>query len=91
MESSLPPADEQTVRAHIDEVRALAGRYGITDLRFASPGRLVGHVAADRDLFDVFGFQREAGALLGAGVEVFSDAVLDNEHVSPDLAAARSL
>lgn len=88
---SPPPVDERTVQTRADEVRALAARHGITELRFASPGRLVGHVASDRDLFDVFAFQREAGQLLGADVELFSDAVVDKDHVSPDLAAARPL
>jgi hypothetical protein len=36
---------------------AWSARHGITDLAYASPGRLRGHVADDRDLFDVFEFQ----------------------------------
>lgn len=90
-EPSLPPADEATVRARLRKLRTLAAEHGIADLRFASPGRLVGHVADDRDLFDVFAFQREAQRLLGADVELFSDAVSSQEHASPDLAAARPL
>lgn len=86
-----PPADERTVQAHLDEIRAVARSHGITKLRFASPGRLVGHVAADQDLFDVFAFQREARQPLGADVELFSDAVVDKNHANPDLAAARPL
>lgn len=85
------PADEATVRAHADELIALARRHGIGRLRYASPGRIVGHIAADRDLFDVFAFERAAHGLLGAEIEVFSDAVLTKEHVSPDLVAAREL
>lgn len=77
---SLPPADEAAVRAHLAELRSLAAGHGIVDLRFASPGRLVGHVADDRDLFDVFAFQRGAQRLLGAKVELFSDAVLMHAH-----------
>lgn len=55
---------------------------GISELRYASPGRLLGRVAPDRHLFDVFAFQREASQLLGAEVELFSEAVLNHEHVS---------
>jgi len=42
-------------------------------LAFASPGRLRGHVADDRDLFDMFEFQRAATSLLGAEIALYSD------------------
>jgi hypothetical protein len=87
----LPPASEQQVRSHADELVGLAVRHGITGLAFASPGRLRGHVADDRDLFDVFEFQRAAADLLGAEVTVYSDGALRNQHVSPDLIAATPL
>jgi hypothetical protein len=90
-EQALPPVEERTLRAHRGEVHALAAQYGITDLRFASPGRLVGQVAADRDLFDVFAFQRAAEQLLGGEVELFSAAVVRTENASPDLAGAQVL
>ncbi|MGH3097523.1 MAG: hypothetical protein ACRDMV_16190 [Streptosporangiales bacterium] len=88
---ALTAADERRLRAHAVELRALGERHGISELRYASPGRLLGRVAPDRDLFDVFAFQREASHLLGAEIELFSEAVLNHEHVSPDLAAARKL
>jgi hypothetical protein len=56
----LPPAAEQQVRSHACQLVSLAARHGITDRAFASPGRLRGHVADDRDLFDMFEFQRAA-------------------------------
>jgi hypothetical protein len=87
----LPPATEQQVRSHAARLVELAARYGITDLAFASPGRLRGHVANDRDLFDMFEFQRAASDVLGAEVTLYSDGALHNEHVSPDLAAATPL
>jgi hypothetical protein len=87
----LPPATEQQVRAHASELIELAAMHGITGLAFASPGRLRGHVAADRDLFDMFEFQRGATDLLGAEVVLYSDGALRNEHVSPDLATATPL
>lgn len=82
---------EQQVCSHAAELIELAARHGITGLAFASPGRLRGHVADDRDLFDVFEFQRTAADLLGAEVTVYSDGALRNEHVSPDLIAAAPL
>lgn len=90
-ETSALGLSEAVVRAKAARLNHIAHRHGIDTLRFASPGRLVGHVAEDRDLFDVFAFQREAGELLGGDVELFSDAVIDHDHVSPDLAAARAL
>lgn len=87
----LPPADEATVRRHRDELWNLAARHGISDLRFASPGRLVGSVAEDRDALDTADFEIAARALLGAEVGLFSDRVLTKPNVSPDLVAARPL
>jgi hypothetical protein len=87
----LPPATEQQVRSHAAELIGLAARHGITDLAFASLGRLRGHIAEDRDLFDMFEFQRAAAGLLGAEVALYSDGALTNEHVSTDLAAAAPL
>jgi len=87
----LPPASEQQVRSRSAELLRLAAEHGITELAFASPGRLRGHLGDDRDLFDMFEFQRAATSMLGAEVLVFSDGVLDNEHVSPDLTTASSL
>ena len=87
----LPPATEQQVRSRGAQLVELAARHGITDLAFASPGRLRGHVADDRDLFDMFEFQRAATSLLGAEITMYSDGSLRNDHVSPDLAAATPL
>jgi hypothetical protein len=87
----LPPATEQQVRSHAAQLVTLAARHGITQLAYASPGRLRGHVAADRDLFDMFEFQRAAATLVGADIALYSDGVLGNDHVSPDLATATAL
>jgi hypothetical protein len=90
-EASLPPASEAAVRAYGEELQALAAEHGIADLRFASAGRLVGHVAEDRDTFDVIDFEIAAMELLAAEVMLFSDGVLGNRNVSPDLVAATPL
>lgn len=84
-------ADETLVRAHLAELISLADRFGITELRFASPGRLVGRVADDRDALDMAEFDVAACELLGADVQIFSDRVLSKSNVSPDLVAARPL
>jgi hypothetical protein len=91
LEPDPPLAEERLVRAHAGELRDLATRYGIAELRFASAGRLVGRVPADKDLLDVAAFDVEATDLLGASVMLFSDAVLSKENVSPDLVAASPL
>lgn len=57
----------------------------------ASPGRLRGHIADDRDLFGMFESQRAASSLLGAEISVYSDGALRNNHVTPDRAAATPL
>ena len=59
-------------------------------LALASLGCLRGHVAGNRDLLEVFEFQRAAADLPGAEVTVYSDGALRNQHVSPDLATATS-
>ncbi|MHB1910938.1 MAG: hypothetical protein ACYCTI_02660 [Acidimicrobiales bacterium] len=96
MSSSLPeltprPADEALVRAHAEELRSVAQRHGISELRFASAGRLVGKVDQARDLFDVAAFDVEASDVLGAAVMLFSDRVLAKPNVSADLVSARAL
>ena len=85
------PAEEAALREHARQLRELGARYGISELRLAGPGRLVGHLAEDRDLFDVADFETDAAAMLGAEVEVFSDRVLANANVSPDLLTATPL
>lgn len=90
-EPSLPPADEILVRAHADALAALASRYGVTGLRFASPGRLVGSIDDHHDALDAAEFELAARALLGAEISLFSTAVLTKPNVSPDLVAARPL
>jgi hypothetical protein len=87
----LPLADEAVVRAHAEALRDLARSYGIDDLRYASPGRLVGQVADDRDMLDIVEFDLAATDLLGAKVSLLSDAVLSHPNVSLDLVEATPL
>jgi hypothetical protein len=79
------------VRGHAETLTALAADHGIHDLRFASPGRLIGRVDANRDAQDIAEFAAAAGTVLGAEVSLLSDAVLGKPNVSPDLVHARAL
>lgn len=87
----LAEAGEGALHARAAELQALAIEHGITDLRVAGRGRLVGHVADNRDLFDVADFETAAAELLGADVTLFSDSVLEHPTASPDLRAATPL
>ena len=77
------------MRGRGKELRALAAYHGISELRFASPGRLVGHVAEDRDALDTADFEIAARALLGAEIGLSPDRVLGKANVSPDLVTAQ--
>ena len=85
------PASVELLRHHASDLFALAVRHGVSALRVAGPGRLVGHLADDRDSFDVADFETAAEAMLGAEVALFSDGVLGKQNVSPDLGAATPL
>ncbi len=58
----MPPATEQQVRARAAELVGLAAQRGISRPAFALHGRFRGHLADDRDLLDMFEFQRDATA-----------------------------
>lgn len=85
------PASEVSLRVHAGSLKKLAQRYGISQLRLAADGKLVGHVAEDRDAFNVIDFELEAVRLLRAEVRLYPDRVLDNDNVSPELISARPL
>jgi len=86
-----PPLDEATARAHAAELRALAARHGITNLRFASDGRLLGHLEPDRDLADTADFEIAGEARFQRSFFLISDRVLRKPRVSPDLLTATPL
>jgi hypothetical protein len=81
-------ATESQIRGAAAQLLALAERHGLSQVAFASPGRLRAHVDDDRDLADVVAFQREVSALVRARIDVFSDGALRNRHVSRDLVEA---
>lgn len=87
----LPPATEAQVRAHTRQLTELAARHAITELAFASAGKLRGRVGDRHDLFDMFEFQRAATDLVGGEIVLFSAGALTNENVSADLRSAAPL
>ena len=88
---SLPPLDGPTARKHADALHRLGAEHGISQLRFASPGRLVGHMDEDRDMGDMADFQLAVEGLLGVHADLFTDRVLSKPGVSADLVAAQPL
>lgn len=84
-------ATEAALRANAAALRSLATDHGISQLRIAGAGLLVGHIGENRDLFDVAAFETAAHEVLGAEVDLYSDGVLDHDNVSPELLAATPL
>ena len=87
----LPWADEQVIRAHAAELIAMAEDLGMTNVRYASDNRLVVTATDHFERLGPFTFAEEASYLLGYRIRVYSDGVLKNPGVSPDLVAATSL
>ena len=88
---ALPPLDEATARANADALHRLGAGYGVSRLRFASPGRLIGHLDEDRDLGDMADFQIAVEDLLGKHADFFTDGLIGKPGVSSDLLSARPL
>lgn len=88
---ALPLLDEATARANADALRRLATEYGVSDLRFAGPGRLIGHMDDDRGLGDMADLQLAIEDLLGKHADFFTDGLIGKPGVSPDLLTARPL
>lgn len=92
VDPAVPPLlDEQTARANADALHRVAAEHGISALRFAAPGRLVGHLDDGRGMGDMADFQIAVEELLGRYTDFFADRVLSKPNVSPDLVAARPL
>lgn len=87
----LPEADERVIRAHAAELIAMAESLGLVNVRYASDNRLVVGVTDHFQRLGPFTFAEEASYLLGLRIHVYSDEVLKNPGVSPDLVAATPL
>ena len=59
--------------------------------QFAGPGRLRGHISRGHDPFATFRFKRAASELLSAEIDLFSDEVRRNDHLTSDLITASPL
>lgn len=90
-EGDEPAATETVLRSNAVALQSLAAQHGISQLRVAGPGRLVGHIGEARDLFDIAAFETAAQELVGAEVELYSDGVLERDNVSPELLTATPL
>lgn len=86
-----PLLDEQTAQDNAETLRRIAERHGITELRFASTGRLVGHLDDDRGLGDMADFMSEVEDALDRRTNIISDRVVTKPGVSPDVVAAQPL
>jgi hypothetical protein len=87
----LPQADEQVIRAHAAELIAMAESLELADVRYASDTRLVVSVADHFRRLGPFTLVEEVSYLLGRRIHVYSDEVLKNSGVSPDLLVATML
>jgi hypothetical protein len=87
----LPQADEGVIRAHAAELIAMAESLGLMNVRYASDNRLVVSVPDRFQRLGPFTLAEEASYLLGRRIHVYSDEVLKNPRVSPDLVAATPL
>lgn len=87
----LPWADEQIIRAHAAELIAMAKSLGLADLRYASSNRIVVRRTDHVESLGVHKFSERASFMLGHQIRAYSDAVLRNPGVSPDLLAATPL
>mgnify|MGYP003606603592 CR=1 FL=1 len=87
----LPQADERVIRAHAAELVAMAEDLGLSDVRYASSNRIVVTRTDHVESLGVHKFSERASFLLGHQIRAYSDAVLKNPGVSPDLLAATPL
>ena len=87
----LPWADEEIIRAHAAELVAMAESLGLSDLRYASSNRIVVTLTDHVEPRGEFKFSERASFMLGHQIRAYSDAVLKNPGVSPDLLAATPL
>lgn len=87
----LPVADERVIRAHAAELIAMAEALGLANLRYASADRIVVTVTDHVEYLGEFRFAERASHMIGHQIRVYTDGVLTNPGVSPDLVAATPL
>ncbi len=87
----LPWADEQVIRAHAAQLSAMAESLGLPDLRYTSSNRIVVRRTDHVEPMGEHRFSERASFMLGRLIRAYSDTVLQNPGVSPDLVAATPL
>jgi hypothetical protein len=87
----LPVADEHVIRAHAAELIAMTETLGLAHVRYASADRIVVTVTDHVDYLGEFRFADRASFMMGCQIRVYTDGVLTNPGVSPDLLAATPL
>lgn len=87
----LPWADEKVIRTHAADLIAMAESLGLADLRYASSNRIVVRLTDHAETLAEYRLSERASFLLGRQIRAYSDAVLKNPGVSPDLLAATPL
>lgn len=81
----MPEADEAFVRAHREELLALAAEVGITDLRVVPTGRLVGTVLPGALPLASYAYTAMAGERLETIVRLYPDYIAANPESGEDL------
>ena len=88
---NMPLADEAFIRAHREELIAMAENLGLTNVRYASRNRLVVTPTDAADALSVFELSAKASLAFGFRVRAFSDKLFVRPGVSEDLKAAQPL
>jgi hypothetical protein len=87
----MPEADEAFVRAHREEVLALAADLGITDVKVGSRGRLVGTMSPTAVPGASFIFMARAAGVLEHLVFMYADYIAAKSNADDDLRGALPL
>lgn len=90
-DSTVPDADEEFIRTHLDEILGLAAKYGIRHVKYASRNRLVGVVEDASIVLPTYTFMAVVERELGRKLCLFSQTFADLQSRSSDLAQARPL
>ncbi len=87
----LPGADERIIRERAAELIAMAESLGLANLRYAASNRVVAKLTDQVEPLGYHKLSERASYRLGRQIRAYSDAVLKNSGVSPDLLAATPL
>ncbi len=86
-----PDADEAIIRAHREELLAIAAELGITDLKYASGNRLVGTPRPNDPNSSTYIFRTKARLALGYRIRLYADYIAADPRTGEDLRQATPL